>query len=234
VLVIRDLVAGYGRGSRILDNIGFKLARGEVVALMGRNGMGKTSLMKAITGHLPVMTGSIGFAGRELVGRAPHEIAKLGIGYVPQGREIFAEFTVEENLMLGAIGKNHLPNRVPDWAFELFPVLRARRWQRAGFMSGGEQQQLAIVRALIGEPTLLLLDEPSEGLAPSIVHDISRALRRAVADKQLTVLLVEQSLEVVLALASRALFIENGQVGAEVLVERLRADRSLIYKYLSV
>ena len=121
---------------------------------------------------------------KEILGRPSHEIANLGIGYVPQGREIFGDFTTEENLLMGMIGKKGLPNKVPDWAYEMFPILRERRWQRAGTMSGGQQQQLAIMRALVGEPKLLLLDEPSEGIQPSIVQEIARTLRRIVEGRR--------------------------------------------------
>jgi branched-chain amino acid transport system ATP-binding protein/urea transport system ATP-binding protein len=153
---------------------------------------------------------------------------------VPQGREIFSEFTTEENLLMGVIGKRHLPNRIPNWAYETFPVLRERRLQRAGSMSGGQQQQLAIMRALVGEPKLLLLDEPSEGIQPSIVQEIARTLRRTAQEKQLTVLLVEQNLDLVLGMASRSLFMENGRVVDEAPVEKIRLSSEFVEKYLSV
>jgi ABC-type branched-subunit amino acid transport system ATPase component len=190
--------------------------------------------VKAIAGHLAEAAGSINYGGREIRGLPPHEIANLGIGYVPQGREIFADFTAEENLLMGVIGKRHLPNRVPSWAYDLFPVLRERRNQRAGTMSGGQQQQLAIIRTLVGEPDLLLLDEPSEGIQPSIVQEISKAIRRIAAEKGLTVLLVEQNLEFVLGVAGRCLIIENGRILAEIAADRVRHDPGLVRKYLSV
>ena len=208
--------------------------RGEIAALMGRNGMGKTTLLRTITGHLFPTGGAISFDGKPIIGRPSHEIANLGIGYVPQGREIFSEFTTEENLLMGVIGKRHLPNRIPNWAYETFPVLRERRLQRAGSMSGGQQQQLAIMRALVGEPKLLLLDEPSEGIQPSIVQEIARTLRRTAQEKQLTVLLVEQNLDLVLGMASRLLFMENGRVVDEAPVEKIRLGSEFVEKYLSV
>ena len=180
MLTVDGLIAGYQHGSRVLDGVSFHVRRGEIVALMGRNGMGKSTVLRAITGHLPAAKGTIALDGEEILGRASHEIANLGVGYVPQGREIFGDFTTEENLLMGVIGKKGLPNKVPDWAYEIFPMLRERRWQRAGTMSGGQQQQLAIMRALVGEPKLLLLDEPSEGIQPSIVQEIARTLRRTV------------------------------------------------------
>ena len=234
MLKIEGLIAGYQRGSRVLDGVSLEIGRGEIVALMGRNGMGKTTLLRTITGHLSPTAGRISFNDRPIVGRPPHEIANVGIGYVPQGREIFSEFTTEENLLMGLLGKRHLPKRVPSWAYETFPVLRERRLQRAGSMSGGQQQQLAIVRALVGEPELLLLDEPSEGIQPSIVQEIARTLRRTAQERQLTVLLVEQNLDLVVGMASRSLFMENGRVVDEAPVEKIRLGSELVERYLSV
>jgi urea ABC transporter ATP-binding protein UrtE len=234
VLRIRGLTAGYQRGSRVLDDLSLDINRGEIVALIGRNGMGKTTLVKAIAGHLTEISGSIRYRDREVRGWPPHAIANLGIGYVPQGREIFAEFTVEENLLMGVVGKSHLPNRVPSWAYEVFPMLRERREQRAGTLSGGQQQQLAIIRALVGAPDFLLLDEPSEGIQPSTVQEIGRTIRRIAAEKNLTVLLVEQNLEFVVETAERCLFIENGQILEEAAIDRVRQEPGLVRKYLSV
>jgi urea ABC transporter ATP-binding protein UrtE len=234
VLTIRGLTAGYQRGSRVLDDLSLDINRGEIVALMGRNGMGKTTLVKAIAGHLTEISGSIRYRDREVRGWPPHAIANLGIGYVPQGREIFAEFTVEENLLMGVVGKSHLPNRVPSWAYEVFPMLRERREQRAGTLSGGQQQQLAIIRALVGAPDFLLLDEPSEGIQPSTVQEIGRTIRRIAAEKNFTVLLVEQNLEFVVETAERCLFIENGQIVEEAAIDRVRQEPGLVRKYLSV
>jgi urea ABC transporter ATP-binding protein UrtE len=234
MLTVDGLIAGYQHGSRVLDGVSFHVQRGEIVALMGRNGMGKSTVLRAITGHLPASEGTIALDGEEILGRASHEIANLGVGYVPQGREIFGDFTTEENLLMGVIGKKGLPNRVPDWAYDIFPMLRERRWQRAGTMSGGQQQQLAIMRALVGEPKLLLLDEPSEGIQPSIVQEIARTLRRTVLEKTLTVLLVEQNLELVLGMASRFLFMENGRVVEEAPVHLVRLGSEFVQKYLSV
>jgi urea ABC transporter ATP-binding protein UrtE len=234
VLTVDGVIAGYQHGSRVLDGVSFHVRRGEIVALMGRNGMGKSTVLRAITGHLPAAKGTIVLDGEEILGRASHEIANLGVGYVPQGREIFGDFTTEENLLMGVIGKKGLPNRVPDWAYEIFPMLRERRWQRAGTMSGGQQQQLAIMRALVGEPKVLLLDEPSEGIQPSIVQEIARTLRRTVLEKKVTVLLVEQNLELVLGLASRFLFMENGRVVDEAPVHLVKPGSDFVQKYLSV
>lgn len=234
MLIVRDLTAGYQRGSRVLDGVTLRIERGEVVALMGRNGMGKTTLMKAIAGHLLDAAGSIIFNGMEILGLPPHQIANFGVGYVPQGRDIFSDFTTEENLLMGVVGKKQLPNRVPDWVYEIFPVLAERRPQFAGTLSGGQQQQLAIARALVGEPILLLLDEPSEGIQPSIVQEIARAIRKIAGQRDLTILVVEQNLEFVLSTASRCLFMENGRIAEEAPVDLVRSGSSLVQKYLSV
>jgi urea ABC transporter ATP-binding protein UrtE len=235
MLRIENLVAGYVAGGRVLDGLSLDIARGETVALLGRNGMGKSTLMKTITGHLRPTAGAIDFCGRPIAARRPFEIARSGVGYVPQGREIFADFTVEENLRMGVLGKPGLGRSVPDWAFELFPILRERKAQRAGTMSGGQQQQLAIMRALVGRPEFLLLDEPSEGIQPSIVHDIGAALKGFANERNLTILLVEQNLDLVRLLATRALFIEDGRIVDDISdVGRLETDAALVNRYLSV
>ncbi len=234
MLTVRGLTAGYQKGSRVLDGLSLDIRRGEIVALMGRNGMGKTTLVKAIAGHLPEVSGSIRYDGREILGRPAHDIANLGVGYVPQGREIFGDFTTEENLLMGVIGKRHLPNSVPGSAYEIFPMLRERRCQRAGTLSGGQQQQLAIMRALVGEPNFLLLDEPSEGIQPSTIQEIGRTVRRIATERDLTVLLVEQNLEFVVDTARRCLFIENGRILEEVAADDVRREPAIARKYLSV
>jgi urea ABC transporter ATP-binding protein UrtE len=234
VLTIRDLVAGYQGGSEVLRALSLEIAEGEIVALMGRNGMGKSTLLKAIMGHVPIHAGSIRFCARELVGLRSFEISNLGIAYVPQGREIFRAFTVEENLLLGVLGKRHLQREVPQQIYAWFPILAERRRQRGETMSGGEQQQLAIARALIGRPRLLLLDEPSEGIQPSIVHALGTTLGAIAAAEGLTILLVEQNLDLVTRLAGRCLFIENGRLVDAAEPARLRTDPSLLQRYLSV
>ena len=178
MLEVKNLVAGYRSGGRVLDGVSFSLAAGEIVALLGRNGMGKTTLMRTLTGQLQLQEGSINFEGTDLTNRPSFRFAKAGIGYVPQGREVFTDFSVEQNLMMGVLGKDGNFARLPDNAFDVFPILGERRQQRAGTLSGGQQQQLAIMRALVGRPKLLLLDEPSEGIQPSIVDEISVTLAR--------------------------------------------------------
>jgi ABC-type branched-subunit amino acid transport system ATPase component len=232
--MVDGLRAGYSAGSDVLQGLSFALAEGETVALMGRNGMGKTTLLRAIMGHLRIGAGRIGFLGHEIAGRRSFEISNLGIAYVPQGREVFGSFTVEENLLLGVLGKPGLEARVPERLFAWFPILAERRSQKAGTLSGGEQQQLAIARALIGQPRLLLLDEPSEGIQPSIVQSLGITLREIAAAERLTMLLVEQNLDLVLRLAGRCLFIENGRLVDEAPPARLRAEPALLQRYLSV
>lgn len=235
MLEIDALSAGYAHGSKVLDRLSLAMKAGEAVALLGRNGMGKSTLMRTITGHLQPSAGEIRLRNRKISSLPPYRIAREGIGYVPQGREIFGDFTVEENLKMGVLGKPGLPRDLPDWAFGLFPILNERRNQRAGTLSGGQQQQLAIMRALVGMPQLLLLDEPSEGIQPSLVHDIGAALRRYASERGLAILLVEQNLDLVTMLASRALFMENGTVAEELAdIGRLKSDAALINRYLSV
>ena len=235
MLHVDGLVAGYPSGGRILDGVTFDLNEGEVVALLGRNGMGKTTLMRALCGQLPLQGGTIRLGGRSLGGQPTFRFARAGIGYVPQGREIFPDFTVEENLMLGALGKPGLSRSLPAEAFEIFPILGERRAQRAGTLSGGQQQQLAIMRALVGQPRLLLLDEPSEGIQPSIVDEIAVTLGRIARERGLTVLIVEQNLDFVEQLASRVLFMENGRIAAQqAAVGELRSDPDLVHHFLSI
>ena len=228
-----NVSGGYQPRSNVLRGISLALERGSVTAMMGRNGMGKSTLMRAIAGHLPHVVGSIRLQDQELLGRPAYRVAQSGVGYVPQGREIFGDFSVEENLMMGVLGKPALPRVLPDWAWSTFPVLRERRRQRAGTMSGGQQQQLAIMRALVGRPQLLLLDEPSEGIQPSIVMEIGATIRRLALEQGLAVLLVEQNLELVCTMASRCLFIENGAVVDEAETAGLSQETPVVRRYLS-
>jgi urea transport system ATP-binding protein len=234
MLRIRGLVAGYADAGSVLESIDLEVAAGESVALMGRNGMGKTTLLRAIMGLLRPSAGAVTFDGVELTGRPPFEASNAGIAYVPQGREIFKDFTVEENLRLGLLGKQGMAARVPDAIYGRFPILAERRAQRAGTMSGGEQQQLAIARAVISRPRLLLLDEPSEGIQPSIVQSIAATVSAISREDGTSVLLVEQNLDLVLALTTRCLFIENGRIVDAIESARLRDDRGLLDRYLTV
>lgn len=233
MLEVKELTGGYLRGSQILQGMNFGLKGGVVTAVMGRNGMGKSTLMRALTGHLPHAAGSIRLDGKELLGVESYRIAQSGVGYVPQGRDIFADFTVEENLMMGILGKRELGNRLPEWAWTTFPILAERRTQKAGTMSGGQQQQVAIMRALVGRPKLLLLDEPSEGIQPSIVMEIGHAIRKIAAEQGLGVILVEQNLDLVRTMAERCLFVENGKVVDEAATAILSHDAPQVRRYLS-
>jgi branched-chain amino acid transport system ATP-binding protein/urea transport system ATP-binding protein len=234
VLSVSDLVAGYQSDARVLQGLNLEVARGRTVALMGRNGMGKTTFLRTLMGHLRAAGGRIAFEGRNITGRRPFEISNLGIAYVPQGREVFRDFSVEENLLLGVLGKPGLKTAVDERLYGWFPILKERRAQKAGTLSGGEQQQLAIARALAGRPKLLLLDEPSEGIQPSIVQAIADTVRDIARGEGLTILLVEQNLDLVLGLAERCLFMENGRIAEAADVAQLRADPALLDRYLSV
>jgi branched-chain amino acid transport system ATP-binding protein/urea transport system ATP-binding protein len=185
-------------------------------------------------GLLPARAGEIRFAGARIDGRRPEQVAKAGIAFVPQGREIFAELTVEENLLLGAMGRRGLGAAVPEAIYGRFPILKERRNQRGGTLSGGQQQQLAIGRALAGRPRLLLLDEPSEGLQPSIVLEVAAALRREIEEQDLTLITVEQNVDLALRVADRCLFLENGALVAEAPSAELRRDPTLLHKHLAI
>jgi urea transport system ATP-binding protein len=206
-LVVSELNQYYG-GSHILRNLAFELPAGKVTALLGRNGVGKTTLLKALMGLVPVRTGQVLFDGRDLTRAKPHERARAGLGYVPQGREIFARLSVEENLRMAAAGA------VPVRVFELFPVLKSMLGRRGGDLSGGQQQQLAIGRALAMNPRLLILDEPTEGIQPSIIKDIERVIRTLAATGEMAILLVEQYYDFARSLADQYLVMERGEIVA--------------------
>ena len=234
MLSVRDLKAGYIRGAPVLKGLNLDLARGDCIALMGRNGMGKTTFVKALMGVLPEIAGSIRFLDQEIVSLAPYQISNAGIAYVPQGREIFPDFTVEQNLTMGRIGKPKQQNESFDFIYEYFPILAERHKQLGGTMSGGQQQQLAIARALVGRPDLLLLDEPSEGIQPSIVQELAAILRRIVEQEKMTVIVVEQNLDLVRRLAHHVHFIENGLIKSRVAVDEIKKNPAIISRYLSV
>jgi branched-chain amino acid transport system ATP-binding protein/urea transport system ATP-binding protein len=227
-LRVEGLVSGYG-GGVVIDDLSMAVAPGETVALLGRNGVGKTTLLRTIMGLRPPRQGTIHFAGERIDRREPFEIARRGIGYVPQGREIFPDLTVEENLALG-----DLKAASADEIYAIFPALAEKRRTPGGGLSGGQQQQLAIGRALMAKPRLLLLDEPSEGIQPSIVGEIAAILARIVRETGMALVLVEQNIEMALGLASRADLIDNGRIVASERVERLRADPRIIEKHMAL
>jgi branched-chain amino acid transport system ATP-binding protein len=233
MLELRDLNAHYGR-AHILQGVTLAVAQGEVVALLGRNGAGKSTTMKAIMGIVRPTGGSVRFGGAEVAGREPHEIAREGLGYVPEERRIFAELTVLENLEVGR--RPPRPGLEP-WTearvFDLFPSLGGMRDRPGGRMSGGEQQMLTIARTLMGNPRLLLLDEPSEGLAPVIVDRMAEAILR-LKREGLTVLLSEQNLHFAERVSDRAAVLEKGQIRWEGPMGALMADDAARAEYLAV
>ncbi len=206
MLELKDVHAGYG-GGEVLSGLSFNVSTGEIVSLLGRNGMGKTTALRCIMGLVPLVSGSMTFNGETIAGRDTYQIARLGIAYVPQGRDIFSALTVEENLRLAAPRGGSLAT-----AYEMFPALKAKADEPGGSLSGGQQQQLAIARATLTRPKLLLLDEPSEGIQPSIVADIARIVTDIARNDGIAVLLVEQNTALALQTADRALFIEGGQI----------------------
>lgn len=208
LLEVEQLDQYYG-DSHILRALDLQAGTGRCTCVMGRNGVGKTTLMKVIMGLLPARGGRIRFAGTDLLRLPAHRRARLGIGYVPQGREIFAQMTVEENLRTGLAAARR--RRVPERIFELFPVLREMLQRRGGDLSGGQQQQLAIGRALVLEPKLLILDEPTEGIQPNVVHEIGEVIRRLNREQGLSVLLVEQKLPFARRVADDYLIMSRGQ-----------------------
>ncbi len=205
-MVVKELNQYYG-GSHILRNVSFEVPAGKVTALLGRNGVGKSTLLKTLMGVIPARTGEILFENKNLTRAKPYERARAGLGYVPQGREIFPRLSVEENLLIGA-------KRIPAAIFDMFPVLKTMLGRRGGDLSGGQQQQLAIGRALALAPRLLILDEPTEGIQPSIIKDIERAIRTLAAAGDMAILLVEQYYDFARSLADQYLVMERGEIVA--------------------
>ena len=231
LLVVKTLNQFYG-GSHTLWDINLTVAQGSRTCLMGRNGMGKTTLLKCIMGLIPWNSGEMAFAGTD-IGRLPAESrAQLGIGYVPQGREIFSHLTVEENLRVGLGVRKNRRRGIPSPVFELFPVLKKMLNRRGGDLSGGQQQQLAIGRALVLEPRLLILDEPTEGIQPNIVHEIGDVILKLNQEAGVTVLLVEQKLPFARRVASEFRILEKGRCVAEGPIDAL--TDSVVREHLSV
>ena len=234
MLDVEDIDQYYG-GSHILRRVSLRAVQGEVTVVLGRNGVGKTTLLKCLMGLVPVKRGRIRLDGIDLTLATPYERARRGIGYVPQGREIFARLTVEENLRMG-LATRPAGTPIPPALFELFPVLKAMLGRRGGDLSGGQQQQLAIARALAAGPRLLVLDEPTEGIQPSVIKDIGRVIRRLAREgldgRRLAIVLVEQYYDFAAELADRYVVMERGAVvqagaGADMAADAVRARVSI-------
>jgi urea transport system ATP-binding protein len=228
LLCVEGLNQYYG-GSHILRDVAFEARAGEVTVVLGRNGVGKSTLLKALVGAVPVRTGRILLEGADLARLPSHERVRRGVGYVPQGREIFARLTVEENLRMG-LAVRPRGQAIPDDLFELFPVLAQMRGRRGGDLSGGQQQQLAIARAIAAGPRLLLLDEPTEGIQPSIIKEIGRVVRRLAAGGTMAIVLVEQYYDFAAELADRYLVMQRGAIVQQGRGENMHAEgaRALI------
>ncbi|MBE3638130.1 ABC transporter ATP-binding protein [Mangrovicoccus algicola] len=232
LLDVIGLHGGYG-GKPVLQGVDFRVREGEIAAVIGRNGVGKSTLMRTLIGLLPTARGSINLRGRPLDAISAHKRARHGIGYVPQGRDVFPRMTVVENLLVGeSIAGRSIPGRLEE-VFGYFPILRERADQRAGTMSGGQQQQLAIGRVLMGDPSVILLDEPSEGIQPNIVQDIARIMVELNRKTGVTVIFVEQNIDMIRAMAQRCYVMDKGRIVAELDRDAL-SDRARIRQYLSV
>lgn len=230
---ISGLSVSYG-AVRALRDVSFDVPTGQVTAVIGSNGAGKTTLLRTICGLVRPRAGSIEFDGTELVGMRTEDVARRGIGHVPEGRGVIEEFTVLENLRLGALhGRGKLAAGL-EAQFDLFPVLASRRKQQAGTLSGGERQMLAMARALIAEPTVLLLDEPSVGLAPIVTQEVMTTVRQLCVDRGLTVVLVEQDAMSALHVADRAVVLHLGDLVADDAAEVVQGDENLRHYYLGV
>lgn len=220
MLTVEHLEAGYGE-SVILRGVTLKVEPGQVVCLLGRNGVGKTTLMKSVMGVLKARKGSVRYAGKDLTKRHPGERARSGLGYVPQGREIFPQLTVRDNLLIGLEAARGRTKAIPDEAVAKFPALPGMYGRRGGDLSGGQQQQLAFARALVSRPEVLLLDEPCEGIQPSIVEDIREVIRSIKAEGRTAILLVEQNVEFVRSVGDYFYILEKGAIAWEGAPEAL-------------
>ena len=231
MLEVRDLHAYYGK-SHILQGVDFRVGDGEIVSLLGRNGVGRSTTIKAIMGDVD-RTGSVVFKGRELIGMKPHQVARCGLGYVPENRDIFPQLTVRENLILGM--KSTKPGG--RWSmqdmFELFPRLQERADTPGGVLSGGEQQMLTICRTLMGDPDLIMIDEPTEGLAPKIVELVADLLER-IAARGVSILLVEQKLTIALRISKRLYVMGHGRIVFEGSAADLKANEAVRKEWLEV
>jgi urea transport system ATP-binding protein len=231
MLSINNINQFYG-GSHILWDVAFSVPTGSCTVLMGRNGMGKSTLLRCLMGLTPVASGSATWNGTELIGRPASDRVRMRIGYVPQGREIFSQLSVEENLRTGLGARHDRVRQVPSHIYEMFPVLRDMAHRRGGDLSGGQQQQLAIGRALVTDPTLLVLDEPTEGIQPNIVHEIGDVIMRLNREQGLTVLLVEQKLPIARRVGTELRILENGRLVVSGAISALTDD--VVKQHLTV
>ncbi len=231
MLNVENIDLYYG-ASQALRSVSVAATKGKVTCVLGRNGVGKSSLLRAIVGHRPIKSGKIVLEGNDITGTAPYDRSSKGIAYVPQGREIFPLLTVHENLRTGFAPLPRALRHIPDDIFELFPVLKSMLHRRGGDLSGGQQQQLAIARALVTRPRLLVLDEPTEGIQPSIIKDIERVIRYLASRGEMAILLVEQYFDFARALADDYLVMDRG----EVVLKGTRADmvEEDVRRYLTV
>jgi len=232
LLTVSDVSSGYG-SARILQNVSFSAKRHEILAIVGRNGVGKTTLMKTLIGLLRLMDGKIEFKGESIGRFRPSRRADRGIAYVPQGRGIFNRMSVTENLLLGQGLGGHSGKGNYDRVYRFFPRLQERGSQKAGSLSGGEQQQLALGRVLVGHPELILLDEPSEGIQPNIVQEIGQIIRRLTEQEDLTVIIVEQNLELIHSVADRCIVMDKGTIVAHLTPDEI-ADPDVAKRYLAI
>ncbi|MFT3928383.1 MAG: urea ABC transporter ATP-binding subunit UrtE [Myxococcales bacterium] len=230
-LEIDNIHQFYGQSHTLWD-VSLKLREGRVTCLMGRNGVGKTTLLKTIMGLVPAASGSVRFGNSELIGKRPDVRARMGIGYVPQGREIFGQLTVEENLKIGLSSRKDKLKTVPDQVYKFFPVLKEMKQRRGGDLSGGQQQQLAIGRAMVLDPKLLILDEPTEGIQPNIVAEIGELIVRMCKELGMSVLLVEQKLPIVRKVAEDFAILDKGRLVAGGELSELTSE--LVARHLVV
>ena len=230
-LEVREIDTFYG-ASHVLHSLSLSMERGAIECILGRNGVGKTTLLRSVIGLTPPRRGAIIFKGSDITRMRVNQRARLGIGYVPQGREIFPDISVIDNLRLGLVARSDGMTRVPDEIFDFFPMLKVLVDRPGGLLSGGEQQQLAIARALCGNPELLLLDEPTEGIQPSVVEEIERILRRIHQEKKVTILLVEQKLDFAKNVAQEFTIMVKGRVAREADIRSLTDE--VVREYLTI
>ena len=233
ILSVEKIDVFYG-ASKILFGVDFEVHKGRTLALLGRNGAGKSTTMKAIAGIAPPAAGAVSLYGKNLAGAPPYEIARAGIGYVPEDRQVFPEHSVDDNLMIGAKkGRSGEQDWTRETIYEVFPLLAGMKERDAGLLSGGEQQMLTIARTLMGNPEVLLLDEPSEGLAPIIVQEIGRLIRR-LRKMGVTIVLAEQNMHFCLGIAEDAAVIDNGHIVYRSSIQELRKNEEIKRRYLAI